>query len=140
MALRAEPFERVERTFRARHFNHHPDRICRPLWRMPHMLGQKKNVAFFDRNFKRGFPRLLHDAQRNVPLQLIEEFLCWIVVMVATLVRAADYWDHHLAVFPYLSVTHRRLKLLLVRLDPRLKIKGLQILDRRHAAYYCNGL
>src|ERR1700733_58492 len=70
MATWAVPFERIQRALRTRHLNHHPDGISRPLWRMTHVFGQKKNLALFDRHFQRRLARRLHKPERNTALPL----------------------------------------------------------------------
>src|SRR5271155_1327660 len=72
MAVRTVPLKSIERALGAGHFNDHSDRVSRPLWGMAHVFRQEKNVAFFDLHFQRRLARRLHDAQRNIPFQLVE--------------------------------------------------------------------
>src|SRR5271169_5810388 len=96
------------------------------------MLGQKENFTFLNGYVLWRLTRLFDDAQNDVTFQLIEELFRGIVMIVAALVRATDYSDHKLAVFPYLRVAHRRLQLVPVFVYPALQVEGLQGSDGRH--------
>src|SRR5216684_6763465 len=140
MAVRAIPLEGVQRAFRARHFDDDSDRIRWPLRRMPEVFGQKKYFTLLDWHFQRRLARSLHEAECNVPLQLIEELLGGIVMIVAPLVGPAYNGDHHFAVLPHLRISDGRFELLFVLFYPALKVESFQILDRRHLASYSSGL
>src|SRR5579872_1779260 len=107
---------------------------------MPHMLRQQKDLALFDRNLQRRLARNFHDAEKNVSFELVEKLLRRIVVIVTPIVRSSNDRDHHLAVFPHLRVAHGRFELFFVLVDPTLKIKRLQALDRWHRDSYFSGL
>src|SRR5436853_7306331 len=123
MTVLAIPFESIESAFRARHFDDHTDAPSLPLRRMPHVLRQKKNVAFFDWDLKWRFARTLHNAEENVSLELVEEFLCRIIMIVTSLVGAADYGHHHFPIFPHLRIANRRLELFSIFFNPCLEIE-----------------
>src|SRR6516162_2811142 len=89
VAVRAVPLKSVQCALRARHLNHESDGVGLTLWRVAHMLGKKKNLAFLNRNILRGLARLIDNAQNNVTLELIEELLRRIVMIVAALIRSA---------------------------------------------------
>src|SRR5467141_2524185 len=75
MTIRAVPFKSVQRALGAWDFNDHSDGVGRPLRGMAQMLGQKKYFALFDRYFQRRLAGRLHDAERDVSFQLVEELL-----------------------------------------------------------------
>src|SRR5579863_5039272 len=140
VAVRAVPFETVENALWTRHLHHHPDAAGHALRRMPHMFGQQENLAFFDGNFKRRLSRFFHHANRNIALQLVEELFRGIVVIIASLVRSPHDRDHHLAVFPHLRITDRRLEFVFVLFDPRLKVESPQAAYGWHRLSYFTGL
>src|SRR5579862_6444255 len=140
VAIRAIPLECVERALGTRNLDDYPDRLSGTLWRMPHVLGKKKDLAFSDGNFQRRFTRRLDHSQRNITFQLIEKFFRGIIMIIAPLIRPADHGDHHLTVFPHLRIADRRLELLFIFIDPLLKIKSLETLNRRHHLSYFSGL
>src|SRR5665811_1919131 len=75
MTVLAIPFETIHRTFWTRHLDHHADApLLQSLRGMPHVLGQQKNLTLFDRNLQRRLAWSLHDPEKNIALQLVEEF------------------------------------------------------------------
>src|SRR5438309_7081915 len=97
MAILAIPLKAVESALGPRHFNHDSNTSRSTLRRMTHVPGQEKNVALVNRNFYRRLARSLHQAKKNVSLQLVEEFLGRVVVIVAPLIGAAHHRHHKLA-------------------------------------------
>lgn len=134
MAVGTIPFECVQRVLRTWDLNNNSYRFRRTLRRVAHVLRQKKNLALFNRYIQRRFPWRFHDSKNNIALQLIEKFFRRIVVVVAPLVWTAHDRYHQLTVFPDLRISYRRLELLLIFLDPGLKVESLQILDGRHSS------
>src|SRR5271169_4860818 len=96
------------------------------------MLGQKEDFTFLNWYVLWRLTRLFDDAQNDVTFQLIEELFRGIVMIVAALVRATDYSDHKLAVFPYLRVADGRLQLVPVFIYPAVQVEGLQGSDGCH--------
>ena len=140
MTVLAIPFESIQRALGARHLHHHADAARLPLRRMPHVLRQQKDLALFDRNLERRLARSLHDAKKNVALQLVEKFFGRIVVIIAPLVGTSDHGHHHLAVLPHLRISHGRFEFFFVLFDPGLKVERLEVLDGRHRNSYFSGL
>src|SRR5579864_2639453 len=137
MALLAVPLKAIQCALGARHFDDHPyaSRL-QPLRRVPHMLWEQENFSLLDRNFEWRVTRSFHQPEKNVALQLIKEFFRRIVVIITTVIWPANHRHHHLPVFPNLRIAHGWFELFFVRLDPLLKIEGLQLLDRRHTGSY----
>src|SRR5579862_5152586 len=98
MTLLAIPFEAILSALGPRHLHDHTDAARLPLWRVPHVFWQQKNIALFDRNLEGRLAGSLHDTKKNVALQLVKEFFGRIVMIVATLVGTSDHSYHHLAV------------------------------------------
>src|ERR1700723_2868653 len=136
----AIPLEPIQITLLTRYLDHHPNSSRSTLRGMPHVFRQQKDLTFLDWQVNGRVAHCFHQTKKNVAFQLVKELLGWIVVIVAALVGASDHSHHHLAVFPYLRVTHRRLELVLVFLYPTLKIECLHFLDRRHSSSYFAGL
>src|SRR5579863_5224923 len=128
MTVLAVPFEAVQSALRARHFDDHADgSFLQSLRRMAHVLGQKKDFALFDWNFKRRLARSLHEPKKNIALQLIEKFFGRIVMIIAPIVGPAHNRDHHLAVFPNLRISYWRLEFFSVLFDPAHEVESLQV-------------
>ena len=89
---------------------------------MAHVRRQQEDVAGADRHVAR--TAVLHDPQRHVAVELVEELLERVVVVVGALVRAADHRDDEIGVFPDLRVADRRLQELAVLVDPALEVEG----------------
>src|ERR1700723_3291215 len=141
MTLLAIPFKPIPCALRAWHLHYHSDAaLLQLLGRMPHVLGQQKDLALSDRNLERRLAGSLHDAKKNVALQLVEKFFGWIVVIIAPLVGTSDHGHHHLAIFPHLRISHRRFELFFVFFNPSLKIDRLERLNGRHRHSYFSGL
>src|SRR6202007_2010306 len=140
MTILAVPFESIENTIRAWHFHYDADGVRLALGGMPHVLRQQKNLAFFDRNVDGGLAGILHDAKRNIALQLVEKLFVGIIVIIAPLVGTSDHGHHHFAVLPHLCISHRWFEFFFVCIDPSLKVESLEILDGRHRNSYFSGL
>src|SRR5580700_2659622 len=140
MTVLAIPLETIQSTLWTRHLNHHANSSCSTLRGMPHVFRKQKDFTFLDWKFDGRLARRFHQTKNDVAFQLVKELLGWIVVVISALVGTSDHSHHHLAVFPYLRVAHRRLELFLVVLYPALKIECLQFLDRWHSCSYCSGL
>ncbi len=113
----AVPFKRVDRSGGARAFDYEADAAGnRTLRRVPHVRRQKKDIAFIDRHVARF--AVVHDAQRDVAANLIEELFERIVVIIGAAVRPADDRDDEVGIAPDLRVSDRRTQHFLVFVDP----------------------
>src|ERR1700680_693879 len=136
----AIPFKSIQRALGAWHLHHHSDAACRPLWRMPHVFWQQKDLALVYRNLDRRLARSIHGANKNVALHLVEKLFGRIIVIIAALVGTSDHGHHHLAVLPHLRIAHRWFELFFVLFNPGLKVERLEVLDGRHRNSYFSGL
>src|ERR1700675_21462 len=109
MAFLPGPLKTVFRVFRARNFNYQPDGAGRvALRRMAHVFREQENLAFFNWYLDWWLARLFHNANKNVPFELVEKFFGGIVVIIHSLVGSSDDSDNDVAIFPNLSVTDGR--------------------------------
>ena len=67
---------------------------------------------------------VVHDAEGDVALDLVEELLAVLDVEVLPTVGAADDHDEELAVAPHHGVAHRGLEQMAVLVDPCLEVLG----------------
>jgi hypothetical protein len=121
----AVPFESVDSILGPWHLDDYPNASRATLGGVAHVFGKQEHVALFDGNLQRGFAGRLHDAEKNVSLQLVKEFLGSIVMVVAPLVWSTNNGHHQLAVIPHLRITHRWLEFLFILINPRLEIERL---------------
>src|SRR5581483_4539426 len=70
---------------------------------------------------------VLHGAEHDVALELIEEFLPGIDVVVLSRVGSADHHDDEVAVLEHSLVAHGRLEHLPVLIDPAVQVERLQV-------------
>jgi hypothetical protein len=109
MAFAAVPFEGVFGAFGTWNFDDQADRAGgKTLRRMARVFRKQKDFSLFDGDFDGRFSGLLHHADENVALQLVEKFLGGIVVIIHALVWPADYRDDDIAVVPHLGIAHGR--------------------------------
>jgi len=91
---------------------------------MAHVRGHEEDRALVEVHAPRSFRR--HDREIGIALELVEQFLEWIVVVIVAPVRAAHHRDDEVGVLPELLDAHRRLQLVLALLDPGIEPDRLE--------------
>lgn len=118
----AVPKKRVKHLFWTNQFNHQTYSVCWTLRRMWRLSRKHKNISFVDWDIDR--LAILNDLERHVSFQLKIEFLCFIVMVVLSVVWPTNnHNDNVVGSFIHRLIAHRRFEEMTVFIYPFPEIK-----------------